>query len=206
MLDISFLKLRRPLISQQHALSPTAARLRVFLKDTHVGHDASATLLRLMEWSGALQTKTLEIVANPPTSDSIEQIAENLVEPASGIERQLLLKSVQEALYYCVGFATNLTAPQITMSVKRWLAHHGQAALLQRFLSLYFFNAIWLHTAEVFRGQAITVEALERDLQQLEQVCHEAIGEAYEQIETLEAASAEQLLRAIEQRLRTIRL
>jgi hypothetical protein len=81
---------------------------------------------------------------------------------------------------------------------------HSKAPLLQRFLSLYFFNVVWFHTADLFRGQAVTIEALEDDLKQLDRICQTAIASANEQIETLNGTAAEKLIRDIEQRLQTL--
>jgi len=192
------------IISQPHAPSPTALRLREFLKKEHLNDGLSATVFRLLKWADTLDTTASEIARIPTEADSVELIAEALLGSAGGIERQLLLKSVQEALYYCIDFASNLTGPQITVRLKRFLSQHGRVPLVERFLSLYFFNAVWFHTAESFRGEMITMDVLEHDQQQIENICHEAIVAVYQDIQMFDARTAQKLIDEIEQRLRTI--
>src|SRR4051812_15084593 len=55
-----------------------------------------------------------------------------MVEHVQGIDRDLLLKSLEEALFY------------------------GKESLIQRFLYLYFFNFIWFQIGEDFRASAGT--------------------------------------------------
>src|SRR5438876_8741086 len=96
-------------MSRAHIVSPTELRLRQFLKTKpRVAAPVIATLLRLDEWSRSIHAGEAEsplrrkLIARATAPDPIRQIAENLIEHASGIERDLLLKSVQEVLFYSV--------------------------------------------------------------------------------------------------------
>jgi hypothetical protein len=195
-------------------VSPTELRMRRLLADKpHVGSFVVSTLLRLNEWTASIQTGQAEIVlwrkleAPATASDPIEQFAENLVEPTTGIERQLLSKSVQEALFYCVGFDTDLTSTQIKGRLKRFLDSQNRFAFIQRFLSCYFFNYVWFHTGELFRAEALTTQVFEKNLEEVENICQRAIDSALEPHEqlarerALDQSAAEELIRDIEQRL-----
>jgi hypothetical protein len=196
-------------------VSPTELRIRLFLRGKqHVGPSVVSTLLRLNKWTVSIQAGGSETVLPPKlaasttASDPIQQIAENLIEHATAIERQLLSKSVQEALFYCVGFDTNLTSTQIKTRLKRFLDRHNKSAFIRRFLSLYFFNDVWFRTGELFRAQALTSPAFERNLGEVEKICQRAVALAvkpYEEVErVLDESAAEELIRNIEQRLRGI--
>src|SRR5437867_6772185 len=96
-------------MSRAHIVSPTELRLRQFLKTKpRVAPQLIATLLRLDEWTRSIHAGEAEsplrrkLIARASAPDPIRQIAENLIEHASGIERDLLLKSVQEVLFYSV--------------------------------------------------------------------------------------------------------
>ena len=139
-------------------------------------------------------------------SDPIQQIAESLIEGADGTERLLLSKSLQEALFYCVGFKTELSYPDVRRRIKQFLAREGSAALLQRFLSLHFFNFVWFQIGESFRAQAWTPATFEKDLEAVEAICEKAVAACWKASDLtnkpLTATAARQLVRAIEDRLR----
>ena len=199
-------------MSRTHVVSPTELRLRQFLKEKpRVGPLVISTLVRLDEWTKSVQSGEPENplrrkLTVPRDSDPIRQIAENLIELASGIERQLLSKSLQELLFHCVKFETGLTAAQIKLRLKRFLDHERRSAFLQRFLSLYFFNHVWFHTAESFRAAALTSQVFEEEMEGVEKICERIVASAlksHEQVErVLDRTAAEQLIHNIEERLR----
>jgi len=100
-----------------------------------------ATLLRLDEWIRSIQAREAESPlrrkliarASAPHTDPLVQLAENLIEHASGIERDLLLKSVQEVLFYSIKFETSLHLPQIMMRLKQFLDQEKRSFLSGNF-------------------------------------------------------------------------
>ncbi len=130
----------------------------------------------------------------------MQQIAESLIEYATGIERQLLSKSLQETLFSSLGFVTDLTSTQIKTRLKRFLNRHTKAVFIQRFLSLYFFNCVSVHTGE-FSDEAIISQVLEKDMKELDRICTKAVAGAYEHVDVLNESAAKKLIRDIEQRL-----
>src|SRR5690242_18014182 len=110
-----------------------AVRLRVYLRDTpRTGPIVRATLRRVNEWTASLQESggMRHSGSAATASESIEQFADFLIAPGTGIERELLLKSLQEALFCSVHFATHLTAAQIVARLKRSLQSRGPAVFL----------------------------------------------------------------------------
>jgi hypothetical protein len=191
-----------------YMVSPTALRIRRLLRTKEqVGPFVVTTLLKVNAWAESIQASGPDLVSGKlppsvPARHPMQRIAENLVEYAAGIEHQLLLKSLQEALLCCVGFDTDLTSRQIRARLKRFLDRHTKVAFLKRFLSLYFFNLVWFHTADSFRDQAVTFQRFENDMKQVEKICRRIVFGAYEHVDVLDESAAGELIRNIERRLR----
>ena len=142
-------------------------------------------------------------VVSSGTSDPVEQIAESLIDGATGTERQLLSKSLQETLFYCVGFTVGVPYPELRGRIQQYIARHGVDAILQLFLALHFFNFAWFHTGDSFRALTRTSAAFERDMQAVEAVCQKAVLDNWKPRDLSNVTAARQLVRAIEKRLRT---
>src|SRR5215470_1799341 len=130
------------------------------------------TLARLAQWT---RSADLESAAAQNSSQPILQIAEGLTIGPQKLERQLLLKSLQETLFYCVGFDPELRYPEVLHRIRQYLARQGPEAIFQRFLALHFFNFIWYHTGESFRVLAWTADAFEKDMETVERLCQKAV-------------------------------
>ena len=185
----------------------TALRIRWFLRDKQrVAPFVVSTILKANAWTESIQAGGSELVsrnlaASVPACDLIQRIAENLIEYATEIERQLLLKSLQEALFCCLGFDSDLTSTQINTRLKRFLDRRTKAAFIKRFLSLYFFNCVWFHSEEWFSDQSVTSQVFEKDMEELDRICKKAVVGAYEHVDVLNESAAQELIRNIEQRL-----
>ena len=200
-------------MSRAHIVSPTELRLRQFLKTKpRVAAPVIATLLRLDEWSRSIHAGEAEsplrrkLIARATAPDPIRQIAENLIEHASGIERDLLLKSVQEVLFYSVNFETGLDGGQIKTRLKQFLDHEKRSTFIRQFLSFYFFNYVWYYTGEAFRAWALTSQVFEKEMENVEKICEKTVASAFKSHEREEAVldrnAAEELIQNVEQRLR----
>jgi hypothetical protein len=187
----------------------TALRLRLLLRDKpQAGPLVVATLVKVDAWATALQASGAILVlrarVHPMTCDAIQQLAEDLIAPGIGSEGELLLKSLQEAFIYSLDFATNLNATQITARLRRCLDRQSKAAFIQQFLSLYVFNDVWSYVGESFEARAITLPATDKEMDEVDRICQEAIVAAYEPADMLNESGAEALIRHIEQYLRGI--
>ena len=200
-------------MSRTHVVSPTELRLRRFLQEKpRIGPSLAFTFLRITEWVKAIQAGEAEsplrrkLTSSATRSDPIEQIAENLIERASGLERDLLLKSIQELLFYSVNFETGLNLEQITSRLKGFLDQEKRLAFMRQFLCFYVFNYVWFHTGESFRAVSSTSQVFEKEMEQVEKICERVVASAlkpYEQAESvLDRTAAEELIQKIEQRLR----
>jgi len=171
-----------------------------------------ATLLRLDEWTRSIHAGEAEsplrrkLIARATAPDPIRQIAENLIEHASGIERDLLLKSVQEVLFYSVNFETGLNGAQIKTRLKQFLDHEKRSTFIRQFLSFYFFNNVWYYTGEAFRAWALTSQVFEKEMENVEKICEKIVASAFRSHEREEAVldrnAAKGLIHNVEQRLR----
>jgi hypothetical protein len=188
--------------------------LREFLKGKKkAAASLSSTMVRFQEWTRSLQseadTPSRRAPAKPTPakdSDTIERAADSLIENASGIERQLLSKSLQETLIHCSGFSSDLTQAELRKRVRQYLRREGSAVVMQRFLSSYFFNFIWFQTSESFRTGASTTAEFENDMESVEAHCEKIAAETWKSFErtkrTLDLPGARQLVRTLEERLR----
>jgi hypothetical protein len=176
----------------------------------------SLTLLGLNDWTTSIRAgesiatlhRTSARAIFCPAPELIENMAESLIQNAGDIERRLLSKSLQETLLYCIDLDTSLSYTQTKVRLTEFLQRRGTPALIQRFLSLCFFNFIWFQTGDSFRASAETDSAFEKDLESVEQICQSAVASSWEAYETVERlmdlTAAQELIRNIEERLRGV--
>jgi hypothetical protein len=139
-----------------------------------------------------------------PAGDLIKNIAENLIEQASGVDRDLLSKSLQETLLCITGLDSRLDYSEIKTRLVRFLASEGQSSLLEQFLSFCIFNFVWFYVGDSFQVAARKVESFEKDMESVEQVCQRIVTSTWRSYESrqLDATTAESLIRIIEKQLR----
>jgi hypothetical protein len=177
-----------------------------------LGPQVSTTLVNLNSWVSSIEAGTTEHPLNPISvkvtlsraGGSIRVIADSLTENASGIERDLLSKSLQETLLYCTGIDPELDYAEIKARVLRFLSTHGRPALLEQFLSLCFFNLVWFQIDDSFRTNAL--DSFERDIDHVDKICQKIVASTWSSFESrdgeLGPGAAEELIRRIEDRLR----
>lgn len=190
-------------------------RLRQFLRGKEpLEPSLGLTLVKVDAFASSILAEGIEATLNRMLGrksaklgmDLIEQIAEKLTGHAQGIERDLLSKSVQETLFHCVGTDPDLSDSQVRSRLKRHLDDHGATDVSHRFVSLCFFNIVWFQTGESFRSAASTRDSFEKDLEDVEQTCRKIVESAWTSLNLterpLDPSKAEELVSAIEQRLR----
>ncbi len=179
-----------------------------------LGQSVISTLVRLEEWFSSIQavesSSILERISAraslAPGSEFMETIGEAFSEGASGIERSLLSKSVQEALLYGVSFHADSGYAHFKAQLVKYLARYGKAVLIRRFLSLFFFNYVWFEVGEIFREAAANSEMFEKDIESVDRVCQAAVTSVWKVFEQtgrrIDAGSAAEIIRRIEQQIR----
>ncbi len=198
---------RRTTISQPTEISPATLRLRLNIRETPpVGPLVNTTVPRLAAWLESMQAPDLTVhsTSAEEASNPIEHLADALIPPGTGIERQLLLKTLQEALLHYVDFDINLTTEQVASRLKRFLDSQSNTLFMKRFLSLYFSNHVWFHASELFQRQAQTPEKCEHYLEELDKICEESVCLAYEHVEVLNPGSVKKLIQRIEEYIRNL--
>ncbi len=200
-------------MSRTHLVSPTELRLRRFLQEKpRIGPSLVFTFLRISEWLKAIQGGEAEsplrrkLTSSATRSDPIEQIAENVIDRAGGLERDLLLKSIQELLFYSVNFETGLNLEQITSRLKGLLDQEKRFAFMRQFLCFYVFNYVWFYTSDSFRALSSTSPLFEKEMEQVEKICERMVTSAlkpYEQAESVwDRTAVEEVIQKIEKQLR----
>ena len=176
------------------------------------GVPLASTLVQVNRWLASLRDDGIEaqrIAAKAelqPGSELIEKIAESLIRNADGVERKLLSKSLQEALFYYSGLDSELNYARFKMRFSRSLDRQGASPFIQRFLAYYFFNFVWFHISDAFRSPSSTAESFAKDMEGVERMCQRAVSAAWKSFEqsngTLSPNSAAKLVRSIESGLR----
>lgn len=166
-----------------------------FSKKAEVG--LIGTLLKVDEWASSIHGPSV-VLPGSTACDVIEQLAQAFIADATGIERQLLLKSLLETFFHCVGLDTDITADEITVRLKRFVDRRGKSAFLQQFLSLYLFNYVWLDVNGSGGAQTEVVEEFEHSMKDLERMCRRAVTVAYSPDGVMDRSSAETLIRNIQ--------
>jgi hypothetical protein len=170
------------------------------------------TLVRFNHWLAAIATDGWDNtpfaieVACLPLSEAIETASEGLVQTASGSERDVLSKSLQEALFFCGGSDPGNDHRLFKSRLTLCLAHQGASPILQVFLSFYFFNFAWFETSEDFRAQAWSATEFEKDIEEVEAFCQTIVEATWRRFELerrpLDQSTAHELIERMEHRLR----
>jgi hypothetical protein len=180
--------------------------IREILK-TNVGPSVAPTLVRLKEWLTSIRDGRFDKRADRMMVDAdlIEQVAESFIANAAGTERQLLSKSLQEALYCSIGFKTNIESEQLNKQLSRYLQVRGVSFFIRNFLSLFFFNFVRFETSDYLQTVAQSSKTFERYIDRIDNVCHETVDTVWKSFEEtrrpLDLRGASELISQIEERL-----
>src|SRR5215467_15659433 len=83
-----------------------------FQGEAQVGPGVISTLLKVDAWASAIKCPSI-VSPRSTACDVIEQLAQRLICGATGFEKLLLLKSLQEAFLYCLDLHTDFTPDEI---------------------------------------------------------------------------------------------
>ena len=163
-------------------------------KAEHVGTGVVTTLLKVDAWASSIQSDSPAAASislcGSTACDVIDQLAQALVDDATGIEGLLLSKSLQETFFYCVGFDPDLTVSEITSRVKGFINRWGKGALIQQFLYLFFFNQLL--------AQSGWTHAVAYDMKSAARICRRAVMAANPPQELVDRSTAETLIHNIQ--------
>ena len=180
-------------------------KIREFLS-TSPGPSIAPTLVRVDEWLTAVQAGKSLRPSDRAKGDPVEHTGESLIAKASGPERKLLSKSLQEALYYSVGFDTEVDSVQLKTRLSQYLNRSGTHAFIRLFLSLFFFNFVRFETGESFRRLATSSKAFEEYLEDIDRACHQTVASVWKSFEKtkrpLDLTAATDLVSQVDRRLR----
>jgi len=141
-------------------------------------------------------------------AEMIETIAERLTKGGNGVERKLLSKSLQETLFYCVGFDAKMSYPEFKGILARYLDRHGASSIIELFLSLFFFNFVWFETGDSLRALAWNPGSFEKNMEEVEALCKRVVNATWKKFDEtqrpLDLTAARELTREIETHLRGV--
>jgi hypothetical protein len=138
------------------------------------------------------------------SADLICCIALAVTVNTSGIESDLLRKSVQEVFLEIAGPDVELTHSELGEKVGNFLRRRGQAGLTRRFLCLHVFNTVWFQTGDSFRSVAWTPKAFVSDMERVERACQQVVQSSWRSLKIsgrLDGASAGRLVEHLSSRL-----
>lgn len=167
--------------------------------------------MKLSEWVTSIEAGepeplnrvSVKAMFSPP-GDLIKNIAEALIEQASGTEGDLLSKSLQETLLYWTGIDLEMDYAEMSTRLARFLASRGKSALIEQFLALCIFNFVWFQVSDAFQATARTTNWFKKDMDSVERICQRIVASTWRSYESrqLDTVLAEKLIRSIEQQLR----
>jgi hypothetical protein len=199
---------REGIISPKRLRVPVELRFRQFLgEQQRVGSSLISILVRLDNWTASIvqRSDVGAPLGGDSSADIIEQIAKGLSSGTSGTEQQIIVKSLQEAVFTCVGFDTNLDAARVGTRLKRYFDRHGKTAFIRKFLSHYFFNFVWSQIGESFRAESDTNHSFELAMRTVDEICQKTVASVLASAEFrnrhLDHSLAEKLIQNIEERL-----
>ncbi len=171
------------------------------------------TLIRLDEWLVSVRSDRWDwAVTKLPESEGLSPQAlmflavDVLTEEASGIERDLLRKSMLEAV-----FSISTLEPQLKLRqsqfkdrFSRFVDVYGPAEFMQRFLALHVFNVVWFQICDLVRVKAKTNADFLAKMNYVERSCRDAVLRSWTSQKLphpLTHASAQELVDDIAKRL-----
>jgi hypothetical protein len=138
------------------------------------------------------------------SADLIYCIAAAMTVGTSGIEAELLRKSVQEVFLEITGADGDLSRSELAERVVQFLRRRGPAGLIRRFLSLHLFNTVWFQTGDSFRSIAWTPKSFVSDMERVERACQQVVQSTWRSLKIsggLDPSSAGLLVERLASRL-----
>ena len=80
----------------------------------------------------------------PTALELIAEIADTLCRGLTGIEEDIVHKSLQETLFHCIGLELDLSVTECGRNFQTFLDQRGSRGFIRLFLGLHLFNVIWI--------------------------------------------------------------
>ena len=142
----------RPVSFRGRAIIGTAAR---------ISRTGSGRSVRRRDQETARRGQTL-----PTILELIAEIADTLCRGLTGIEEDIVQKSLQETLFHCVGLELDLSVAEGQRNFQTFLDQRGSTGFIRLFLALHLFNVIWIERQDA-------IQAAPRNEQRLHQLMNE---------------------------------
>src|SRR5436853_3864602 len=98
-----------------------------------------------------LRTVSPAMDTTQPAKELIAAIAEHLTRKISGLKADVLRKAIQETLLDAAGLGYGPEPLNIKVGLEKFLRKRGTKNLLERLLSSYVFNTIWIRIQDAVR-------------------------------------------------------
>jgi len=104
-----------------------------------------------------------------------DEIAEGLTPNITGLERDLLRKSLNETVLQAAGLGQRLDSVDVASGIEEFLARYGVNSLLELFLSTYVFDVLCFKIGDFVLGRARNERSVKASLLRLERLCKQVV-------------------------------
>jgi hypothetical protein len=135
---------------------------------------------RILETSFDAAVTEVPESANAQSSDDLlRDLAAHISAGMTGVEGDLVRKSLQESFYQIVGTAPELGRAKLAERLVSFLRRRGTAGLVQSFLSLHVFNIVWFQTSDGFRADSSTPDSFLDKMRDVGRTCHRIVNSVW---------------------------
>ena len=200
-------------IPKKRQPSDIETQVQQFLKrQVMLGPELGESIVRLEQLaSRILETSFDAAVTEVPESanaqssdDLLRDLAAHISAGMTGVEGDLVRKSLQESFYQIVGTAPELGRAKLAERLVSFLRRRGTAGLVQSFLSLHVFNIVWFQTSDAFRSLSSTPDSFLHKMHDVERTCHRIVDSIWRKQQRsgpLDIVGARLLVQRLQERL-----
>ena len=141
----------------------------------------------------------------PTILELIAEIADTLCRGLTGIEEDIVQKSLQETLFHCIGLELDLSVTECGENFQTFLDQRGSRGFIRLFLGLHLFNVIWIERQDAIQASARNERVLHQLMNEIERVSQVTVNAAmvsWKKWPELSVEFADSLLDAMNVRMR----
>lgn len=141
----------------------------------------------------------------PTILELIAEIADTLCRGLTGIEEDIVHKSLQETLFHCIGLELDLSVTECGKNFQTFLDQRGSRGFIRLFLGLHLFNVIWIERQDAIQASARNEQVLHQLMNEIERVSRVTVNAAmvsWKKWPELSVEFADSLLDAMNVRMR----
>jgi hypothetical protein len=138
--------------------------------------EVAPLLVRLHEFAARIDVEGFDVAIGKPISggetlpaiELVTEVAATLCQGLTGTEVDIVQKSLQETLFYCLDPESDLSTAEFGSSLQTFLHQRGSKGLIQLFLRLHLFNVIWIERQNAIQAAARDQKVLDQLMSEIE--------------------------------------